>query len=1136
MNKKLLAIAAATFAVFLLLALALLPILHPKGAGRWILLGGLILLGAVAAVLVYFILAARARAGAARDDAVDAAMAATRARLGRAVRIGRIPAVLVLGPSGSAKTSIILESGLAPELLAGEARRDGLPVPTEVMNVFYAQGTVFVDAGGAQENPARWSRLLRHLRPQRLRAALARGAQAPRVAVLCFPCDELIRPGAAQSAVNAARTLRERLLEASRVLGVKLPLYVLFTRADRIPHFTEYVRSLSRAEAQEVFGATLSPQAPVAAALYVEREAQRVAGTVRELVQSLSLRRPELLGREADERVRVTAYEFPREMRKLSDVVVQFLVELTRPSHLGTSPFLRGFYFTGVRPVVVEEGAALAAAPPSAPQQVGGVLDATSVFDARMFQAQAAAAAAAASPRGTRRIPEWSFLRRLFPEVVLVDHAAMRATSGGARVDALRRAGLAAAAVIAFIAAVGFTTSYAGNRGLEQDVLAAERGVRAMDATTLAGASTDALQRLDALREAGARLRAYDQEHTPLHLRWGLYTGDAVLSSMRDLYFRAFSPMLWQSTRAALLASLRALPAAPDETMQYSPIYEALKAHLVTTSHPEASTADFLGPVLMRYWHPDGPPDPARAALARRQFEFFGSELPFGNPYNDTPDPQLVAQTQAFLQKFGDVQRLYAALVAEASDSTPGIQFARVAPGAAPVVRNDVAVPGAFTKAGWTYVQRRLRDVNKLFAREEWVVGPAMVPPQDRLRIAQQLRQEYVADYIRHWQAFLDGGAVAGFGGPEEASRTLLRLADPQSPLLQMLAIASVNTAVDTVVSAAFQPVHAVVPATVTDKFVVDANKPYVQALGGLQGALAQVAAAQGPARTNMLPQLASAAQQANAAVLQLSQAFSVAAPAAPAGQQVQRLLAAPVSAVTGLSAGMPVADLNGKGADFCRQIGRVLAKYPFNPGGPDASMDEVGQLFSPAGNAFSTFFNGGLQDVMVQQGPRYAAKLGATPQPSGAFVAFFNRASDISHTLYDTDGSGPTVAFVLRPQTSPDVPQVDVSIDGQTQTTTRTVAAAHTFEWDGARARDARITATIRGNTVTLQAPPGPWALFRLMQQADWQSQGGGRYTLRWRLPQGGALAADINFAKVSPVFMRDYLGGLRCVSEVAR
>ena len=55
-------------------------------------------------------------------------------------------------------------------------------------------------------------------------------------------------------------------------------------------------------------------------------------------------------------------YEFPRELRKLRTLLVQFLVDLARPSQLSVNPFLRGFYFSGVRPVIVGDIA------PAAPQ------------------------------------------------------------------------------------------------------------------------------------------------------------------------------------------------------------------------------------------------------------------------------------------------------------------------------------------------------------------------------------------------------------------------------------------------------------------------------------------------------------------------------------------------------------------------------------------------------------------------------------------------------------------------------------------------------------------------------------------------------------------------------------------------
>jgi type VI secretion system protein ImpL len=1135
-TKKIALITTLTFLVFVIAATIAELVLKPRGTERLLLVGGLTLLGLLAAFLVFLYLSARARraaaqgAGGKRDDVIDAALSAARAHLAPVGRIGQLPAVLVLGPSGGAKTTVVSESGLQPELVAGEVKREGMVVPTGGVNLWYAQGTVFAEAGGTVlDEPARWQRLVRHLRARRLAAAFSKRKQAPRAAVVCFPADELVRAGAAQSALAAAQALRTRLLDVSGQFGVRLPVYVVFTRADRFPHFTEYVRSLSAAEAQEVLGATLPAQAPGAAALYAERETGRLADAFKGVLRSLSLRRGDLLGREVDESVRAAAYEFPREVRKVQDIVIQFLVELTRPSHLSVSPFLRGFYFTGVRPVLVED--ASAAAPAAAPRPVSAP-DATGVFDPRALQAGALPATAA--PRGTRRIPEWVFLKRLFTEVILADRSAMNVTAGGAHVNRLRRVALVAAALVCLVAIVGFIVSYANNRQLQGVALDAARGVQGMDVT-----ANDALPRLDAVRNVAARVRGWEENGRPLGRRWGLYSGKAVLLDLRRIYFHYFDQVLWGTTRNQLLASLRALPSEPNATSAYGPTYDGLKAHLITTLHPEASTADFLAPVLMRYYRPLMAPDSIRAAMAYRQFAFFGHELPYGNPYTYPPDAAAVEQTQRFLGQFGDTQRLYASLVAEADEHAPAIQYSRLVPTAAPVVRDEVIVPGAFTKPGWAYVQGRLKDVDRLFERETWVTGPAAVAPQDRVRLARELGQQYATDYVAHWQEYLTGASVGGLGGAAEASRTLSRLSDNQSPLLQLFAIASRNTNVDTAtVGKAFQPVHVVVPPGATDKLVADATMPYLKGLSGLQAALAQMATATGPAIPAAATQVQTSADQVNGSILQITQAFSVAAEARPAGEQVRRLLQLPISGAGALVASAPVAGMNQNGQSFCAQVGRVLAKYPFNPrSGTDASMDEVAQLFAPNNNAFSQFA-AGLSNVMVQQGGQWAAKIGATPQPSPAFLAFFNRAGDVSRALYDPSGNGPEVTFTLRPQTSPDMPEVTINIDGQTQTFTRTVAAARSFTWDGTRANSAQIAGRLGGgaSTTLLQAPAGSWALFRLLQQAEWQRSGGGRYMLHWRLPQGQDLAAELNIASGTPIFNRDYIGGIRCVSEVAR
>lgn len=1139
-NTKVWLIPAAVLLLFVAGALLAGWLLDLTGARWWILELGLWVLGLLAAGLLFVYLRARARAAGVQpvvEDEVDRVFAAVRQRLaatraGGSGKLGRLPAVLVMGPRGSTKTSTLLHSGLEPEHLAGELRRGDAVVPTPAANVWYSGGTVVVEAGGElTESPERWARLQRHLRPSRWAATFSRRAQAPRQVIVCFNCEELLKPGGSQQVPGAAQQLRARLTELCSALGTRLPVYVLFTKADRLPYFTDYVRSFSREEAQEVLGTTFSAAETLLPGSYADVQARRLNEAFSRLIHSLSLRRLEVIPRETAEEVRAGAYEFPRELRKVSDLATQFLLELCKPSQLGVSPFLRGFYFTGVRPVVVSDVVAAAPPPPRAGGQVA--LGATSVFNPQGLQE---AARAASSTPISRKLPEWVFLQRLFREVILQDHAAMHATAGGTRVNHLRR-GLAVAATVLFLVlGTGFTVSYFGNRALIGDAAVAARGAVSLPAVEAEAPGAPALQALDALRGQAARVGAFERQGHPWRLSWGLYTGDALHPELRTLYFDRFDQLLWRNTRADLLDSLHVRTDAPDAASEYGRIYNDLKAYLITTNHPEESTPDFLAPVLESHWADGRGIDSLRAGLAREQFRFFGAELPFGNPYPDaSPSDAVVANVRAYLARFADVEPLYQVMLAEASRANPPARFV-AAPG---VAADPVVVPGAFTSGGWATVQTNLADVNRLFARERWVTGEHEVSPADRARLAQELRTRYVGDYIKQWQQYLREGVVAAGGGPGDAALKLAQLSGNDSPLLQLLALASKNTAVDsTTVGRAFQPVHQVVPPAAT-RYIGDSNAGYIAALGGLQTALKQVATSNGPMQMQALGQAQASAEQARGEVRKLVQGFDVAGDAGVAGTEVARLLQAPIGGVDAMLGGVPSAGVNQKGQSFCAAFRPLTSRYPFNPdASASATVDDVSAALMPGTSVLWSFYQDALGDILARQGPRYAVKPGATVRPTAAFVAFFNRAARASEALYNSDGSGPEVVFSMRVQTSDQLPEVTVSIDGQSKTFTRTDAASKTFDWNAARAAQAGITARVNGVTTTLVgAPAGSWSIFHLFEEAQWQRASSGRYTVQWRVAGlSEPLSAEVSFAKGEPVFMRDYLAHLGCVSQIVQ
>ena len=128
-------------------------------------------------------------------------------------------------------------------------------------------------------------------------------------------------------------------------------------------------------------------------------------------------------------------------------------------------------------------------------------------------------------------------------------------------------------------------------------------------------------------------------------------------------------------------------------------------------------------------------------------------------------------------------------------------------------------------------------------------------------------------------------------------------------------------------------------------------------------------------------------------------------------------------------------------------------------------------------------------------------------------------------------------VRLSLAIQTSDALPEVEVTVDGHTHTFTRTMPAAWTFTWDGSRAGSARIAGTINGEERTLlQRDGSPWSLVRLFRDATWESNGPGRYTLRWSLAEApGTLTGTIIFAGGTAIFAPDALR-LGCVSQVVQ
>ena len=464
-----------------LLAFAAGTFLHLHGTPLIVLVALIVLAGLIAAVAILVIhYRARKRQaangelpGSGSDSEVDVLLNDANRKLRNAKQQGAkpldgLPLLYLLGEAGSAKTSLVMRSGLDPELIAGSAPREGDVSPTPVLNLWFTRQSAILEAGETvRQTPGALQRMIVRTRPKAYRSV---GAPA-RAAVVCVSVEQFLTADAATSSVASARVIGAQLREISRLLGAAVPVYVIFTKLDRVPHFAEYVRNLSNEEVRQVLGNVL-PANQTSAGVYADKMSRELASALDLLTYSLGEFRVEVLNRETEPKNAPGAYEFPREFGKLRRNLNQYLVELCKPSQLSANPYLRGFFFTGL--ARSDSGAAGRRAGRAGFDTPPLTLGATRMFSAQEFQA---ANRPAAQQVVATRAPQWTFLPRLFPEMILGDRSALSATQQTAPARLFRRILFASLAFV-FAAYTGLlVVSYLNNAELERNIQSACPGV-----------------------------------------------------------------------------------------------------------------------------------------------------------------------------------------------------------------------------------------------------------------------------------------------------------------------------------------------------------------------------------------------------------------------------------------------------------------------------------------------------------------------------------------------------------------------------------------------------------------------------------------------------------------------------------
>jgi type VI secretion system protein ImpL len=1122
------------------------PMLQLEGLQLVMVRTVILLLGAIAAFCVYWFWS---RQATTQDPAASAVgnhseltslLQAAERRLGGAQRKGRhslqnLPLLYVLGAANSAKTSVILKSGLDPELLAGQAYQGDTVIPTRGANLWYAQDALLVDAGEAlRPGSTLWSTLVRRTRYRLLPSVL--GAKRPlRAAVVCVSCESFFGAHAAEAAVALGRDTNATLRRIASSLGAELPVYVVLTKLDRVPGFAEYMRHLNSEEASERLGILL-PRDSFADGPYAERASATLGDALDRLFFSLGEFRLEVLMRASTADQVPLVYQFPRELQKLRDTLTNYLVELVRPSHLNANPSLRGFYCVGLRAQVIEQAIS---APAAMPRGAQNAADATGILSLRRIEA---AGAGVETPQNvSRRVAQWCFLPRLFPDVFLASQERSATALSSARVSLVRRVALCTVSALLFGCVVGMTLSYRNNARMEDAIREAATSLPASGSTVVLAPESQ-LTNLDHLRLALLQLEQFDRDGAPLMYRWGLYRGDSLLAVTRRLYFERFRYLLLASTQANLRTSLGALPGTAPANADYLAAYHPLRAYLITTSSHQYSTEAFLAPVLSHFWlNGQHTESDRQAQLADQQFRFFANELRAAPLYDIAPDIPVVTHARGYLNSFGSFDRVYQNVLEAANQTSPAIDFNHLFPGSAATIVETHIVPGAFSRAGFMFMQRAMQHPEQYFAGEPWVLGDQASISAQGETLAQMLQTRYLSDFREQWLLYLRSASVVRYRNLSDARQKLQSLSAPTSALLALISTASTNTAAaGGALAHEFQPAQQLVPANLTDRLIAPGNTTYVNGLIGLQGAVSQYS--QDPSSANnptAAQPVIAAAVSAHAAVSQTAQAFDI-DPSEHVGDTITKLMQEPITSVEDAIRGAAPEQVNLAGRAFCASFAPMLSKFPFDRNASvEATPAEVTAALKPATGALWQFYEANLKSLVVQQGGHWAAAPTAALKPTAQFLQFFNRAAALSDALFANGAITPTLSLTAHLPPSPGIQSVTLELDAQRLSGSDVTKP---FNWSAQNSQQAQLIASYGSNNLPLKFS-GNWSLFHLVDRGRVE-QAGNPLRLAYPLEiagtpivvNGTALTERIELSgPAAGILAPGSLSGLHCVAQVA-
>ncbi|EAQ03163.1 hypothetical protein OB2597_13503 [Pseudooceanicola batsensis HTCC2597] len=1048
----------------------------------------------------------KAELGELKGKLKQALVALRKSKLGRK-HLYELPWYVMIGPPGAGKTTAIVNSGLQFPL-ADTMGKDAVGGVGGTRNCdwWFTNNAVLIDTAGRyttqesgeSEDNAGWLGFLNLLKKHRKRQPINGAIVAISLSDLSLQ-DEITQK-------SHAAAIRRRLHELREKLGVRFPVYVLFTKSDLIAGFSEYFDNLGKEEREQVWGFTLPLQKKTKAEINPVAAFDEEFGLLLAQVNAQSLER---MQSETDHQRRSLIYNFPAQLASVRATAHGFLAEVFQDNRFEKRHLLRGVYFTSGT-------------------QEGTPIDRLMMGMARTF---GIGRQAIGTGRGTGRS---FFLTRLFEGVIFPEAGLVSADD---KVERRYRWGKRISIAAAVLAAVGigglWARSYLGNREMVAGA-AAKVGEYREAASQIPGSPIEdsdlpsVVPALNILRDLPAN-PAITTPRPARAMTYGLYQGKVLGNQAAQTYRAALNQHLLPRLLLRLEEQMQANMDNPDF------LYEVLKVYLILGQQGPMNQ-DLVKEWMALDWsvaYAGSGREPLRNDLSTHLDALLSQPMD-----RISLNGPLVERIQSLLSEMPLAQRVYNGIINSPRATElpewrlteiggPAISRAIVRSSGKPL---NEGIEGIFTYDGFNSVfLDEALGVAKRIQRESWVLGPRGEAVQNEtalVALSRDVLDLYYNDFITRYDQILGDIDIIPMESLSHAVEVTNILSGPTSPLVNILNGIAEETKLtedrsalggeglaegaqeigalelQSSLSSRSQLFLETLRASATAEGGPPPKKPgeYVEDRFNWLHQLVERPDGQPSQLDALMGRLTEVYQELN----KLSFSGGIGAgggetTALVRFQETAKRLDGPIprwatqitSGSSGITADGTRAGINASWQanvlPFCEQA--LSNRYPFDrQARADVSLSDFGRLFGPGG-LIDSFFNENLRDYVDVRSRPWAWKRvnDADLGISQAVLQQFQYAAEIRDAFF-ASGAQPQIQFQITPNAlDPKASVVQLEIDGTMIEYKHGMSPRPSaVTWPGSVGAARVVFGPAEPGTANAIIRDGPWAWFRLLNAAE--------------------------------------------------